>query len=103
MAIPFVPSLPIAEAVLLNFLEARTWTDVPQLGCWTVFETEDETDALAHSCFIPNALYAEGLAGNLALWSIARAQWVRKTRWPDLEDMPMREIIEARLRSGAYP
>jgi hypothetical protein len=103
VVLPRVPSLPSTEAVLLNFLEASTWTDFPQLGCWHIVETEDGTEGVAHSCFFPNALYSDGIAGNLALWSLARAQWARETRWPDLEDKPMSDIIQKRLRSGVYP
>ncbi|HEY7384653.1 MAG TPA: hypothetical protein VH743_13370 [Beijerinckiaceae bacterium] len=88
------------EAALLNNLEASSWTDFPQLGCWHTFETENEVDALVHSSFVPNALYGNLVASNLAMWSLNRAQWVRATRRPDLKDKAMSEIIQQRLRSG---
>jgi hypothetical protein len=91
-----------AEAMRLNFLEARTWTDFPQLGCWHVFQAEDEDVGLIHSSFVPNALYGDLVASNLAMWSLQRAQWARRTRWPDLEDKPMSEIFQERLRTGVY-
>jgi hypothetical protein len=57
-------------------------------------------DALVHSSFVPNALYGNLVASNLAMWSLNRAQWVRATRRPDLKDKAMSEIIQQRLRSG---
>ena len=102
--LPFVLSLQeaISEAAGLNFLEGTSWTDFPQLGCWHVSEMK-KAARVVHSCFIPNALYAEGMATNLALWSILRVQWVRKGSWPDVKDKTMMEIIEERKRmaSGA--
>jgi hypothetical protein len=102
MQLPFISSKdgPIAEAAYLNFLEAKFWTDVPQLGCW---HTDARGKAVAHSCFVPNALYVEGLAANLALYSLDRVRWVRKTQWPKLNDKPMGEIIDERMRNGVYP
>jgi hypothetical protein len=88
------------EAAFLNFLESRSWTDFPQLGCWHSRSTSENQAELAHTSFIPNALYSPGLAFNFALWSVARAQWVRRERWPDLTDLTMSEILEARLGSG---
>jgi hypothetical protein len=49
------------EAAGLNFLETRTWTDFPQLGCWHPQETSENEANWAHSCFIPNALFMPGL------------------------------------------
>jgi hypothetical protein len=40
--------------------------------------------------------FADGLATNFAFWSIARARWLRQTRWPNLEDKPMIEILKNR-------
>jgi hypothetical protein len=71
--IPFTVEEVSKEAAWLNFLEARLWTDFPQLGCWQLHHNE-----LAHASFIPNALYCDGLATNFALWSVARARWLRR-------------------------
>jgi hypothetical protein len=54
------------------------------------------TNELAHASFVPIALYSDGLATNFALWSVARVRWLRQTRWPNLEDKPMIEILENR-------
>ena len=89
-----------AEAAGLNYMEAIRWTDVPQLGSWYPDVTRGEEAHLAHSCFIPNALFGPGLVVNLALWSIARVQWLRRTRYPELEDKTMTEILSSRL--GLY-
>jgi hypothetical protein len=89
--IPFTAEEVAKEVAWLNFLEARQWTDFPQLGCWQIHNNE-----LAHASFVPNALYSDGLATNFALWSIARARWLRQTRWPNLEDKPMIEILKNR-------
>jgi hypothetical protein len=47
--------------------------------------------------FVPNAHYRPGLATNIALWMISRARWLRQTRWPDLEDKTMMEIMKERV------
>jgi hypothetical protein len=94
--IPFTADEEISKEVAwLNFLEARSWTDFPQLGCWQIHHNGN-TNELAHASFVPNALYADDLATNFAFWSIARARWLRQTRWPNLEDKPMIEILENR-------
>ncbi len=85
----------------LNFLEARSWTDFPQLGCWHTHAAGDEQFVMAHSTFVPNALYRPGLVLNLAMWSAARAAWVRQTFWPDEEDLPMWKILEARFQNSS--
>jgi hypothetical protein len=89
--IPFTAEEISKEVAWLNFLEARSWTDFPQLGCWQIHHNE-----LAHVSFVPNAFYADGLATNFAFWSVARARWLRQTRWPKLEDKPMIEILKNR-------
>jgi hypothetical protein len=85
-----------AEAAGLNFLEARLWTDFPQFGCWHPWTTTKNEADWAHSCFIPNALFRPGLVEYLALWSLERVRWVRRTRFPDLKDKTMWEIITSR-------
>ena len=85
------------EAAGLNFLESRIWTDFPQLGCWHPQETSNKEANWAHSCFIPNALFRPGLVENFAYWAIARIQWVRRTRFPELKDLTMAEILNKRF------
>ena len=91
----------------LNYLEAFKWTDIPQLGCWMPLMelgADGKTTGvarLAHASFVPNLLYSDGIATNFAVWSVARARWVRKERWPKLEDKPMIEILNARYGSKA--
>ena len=80
--IPFwsTPAEVTNEAAFLNFWEARSWTDFPQFGCWHLYLTGNDKAGLAHTSFVPNALYLDNLVFNLALWSVARAQWVRRER-----------------------
>jgi hypothetical protein len=74
------------EAAGLNFLESRVWTDFPQFGCWHPEETSADRADWAHTCFVPNALFRPGLVANFVFWAIARVQWVRRTRFPQLKD-----------------
>lgn len=91
----------IADAVAnLNYLESILWTDFPQLGCWHSIEVDGSEFRLSHSTFIPNALFLNGLATNLAFWSLARARWAREQLWPSLKDLPMHEILRKRLEPG---
>jgi hypothetical protein len=85
------------EAAFLNFWEAREWTNFPQLGRWQPHHVAEGKIRLAHTSFVPNVLYRPGLATNFAIWSIARASWVRHERWPELEDRPMIEILKKRM------
>lgn len=55
---------------------------------------------VAYGSFVPNFVYQAGLAENLVLWGIARARWARETQWPNLVDLPMREILS---RRGVLP
>jgi hypothetical protein len=84
------------EAAGLNFLEARIWTDFPQLGCWHAGRTEKNEVDWVHCCFIPNALFVPGLVQHLALWSLERVRWVRRSWFPELADKTMYEIISSR-------
>jgi hypothetical protein len=98
--IPFLAAIEeiAKQSALLNFWEASRWTDFPQLGCWQPHDIDSNMKSgLAHASFVPNALYSSGLVTNFALWSIARVRWLRQERWPDLEDKPMREILEKRF------
>ncbi len=83
----------------LNFFASVSWTGVPVLGSWHAKEVCEGQFAPAYGTFIPNALYAPGLATNLALWGIGLARWSRQALWPELEDLSMREILQARLGS----
>ena len=100
-----------SECAWLNFFESITWTKVPLFGCWhpDSLGQKAEQEGLAFASFVPNALYREGLATNVALWMIARAQWLRQLNWADLEDKTMMEIMKGRvglrsseLRARAY-
>jgi hypothetical protein len=85
-----------AETAGLNFFESRSWTDFPQLGCWNPYKTAENEADWVHGCFIPNALFLPGLVAHLAVWSLERVRWVRRTRFPELEDKTMLEIISSR-------
>ncbi len=80
----------------LNHLGATSWTEVPVHGTWHPQELGDGRFCPAYGAFIPNALHAEGLATNLAVWNIALARWARRTGWVNLEDKTMPEILAAR-------
>jgi hypothetical protein len=86
-----------SECAWLNFFESVTWTNVPLFGCWYPFAYEPRgQEGVAFASFIPNALYRPGLATNVALWMVARARWLRQTRWPNASDKTMMEIIKER-------
>ena len=80
----------------MNLLESEMWTGLPLLGSWHIWQERDEY-VPAFSLFMPNALYMQGIVTNIGLWFIARAQWVRKKKFPDLADAPMYEILERRM------
>lgn len=81
----------------LNFFASTSWTDAPVLGSWHPKEVQTGKFSPSYGAFVPNALYAPGVASNMALWSLGLARWARQALWPDLEDLPMREILEARF------
>ncbi len=85
------------ETAWLNFFESTFWTDFPQLGCWHPQETSNGGANWAHSCFIPNAVFAPGLVENFAYWAIGRVQWARRTIFPDLKDLTMTQILDQRF------
>jgi hypothetical protein len=89
-------------AAELNLMEAALWTDFPLLGCWHIWEPGDGQVFVAHSTFIPNALYGLGLATQLAMWATARAFYVRRMLWPDLQDLTMKEILELRFKGAPH-
>lgn len=78
-------------AAALNFLESRFWTDIPQLGCW---HPHSEEKSLAHTVFVPNALFMPNLVGYLAHWALQRVEWLQRTRFPELPKLTIDEILE---------
>ena len=84
-------------AALLNFSEGMNWTGFPQLGCWHPHIADDQSVDLVHSSFVPNALFAEGLATNFGLWSFARTRWAKDILWPEVKDQSLHEILQRRL------
>jgi hypothetical protein len=68
----------VEHAASLNLLEAETWTDFPQLGCWATREAEEGGHEIAHASFIPNALSGPGIAENYIYWSLARVKWAEQ-------------------------
>lgn len=96
--LPFWPhsdSLP-EVACFLNFCEARSWTDFPQFGCWHTQGRNTQSQTLAHSSFIPNALSQRGFVLNFMMWEMARVRWVRETFCAELTDLPMSEVLRLR-------
>jgi hypothetical protein len=86
----------------LNYAEAQLWKGSAFIGNWCANEgrVEGETDSAfgpAFSAFIPNFVYRPGIAENLVLYAINRAQWVRRIWLPDAIDLPMHEILSKRL------
>ncbi len=68
----------------LNFLASVYWIKVPVLASWHPRQVDGEHFLPAYAACVPNALYAPGLATNMALWSIGLAQWARESLWPDI-------------------
>jgi hypothetical protein len=86
------------SAGAMNFLESVDWSDFPQMGCWHPLRVSDREVRLAHTCFVPNAFYAEGLVTNFALWAIARVQLAKQALNGGEPNLTMRQILEARAR-----
>jgi len=80
----------------LNFFASTSWTNVPVLASWHPKEVQEGQFSPACGTMIPNALYAPGLATNMALWSLGLASWARRTLWPEWEDCSMTEVFSAR-------
>jgi hypothetical protein len=90
---------PWSGPAFLNIIEARSWTEVAQFGCWHSQEFGSGRGTVTgHTVFVPNALYRPGLVANLILWEIGRARWVRQTFFPDIEDRLMPEIYMDRMK-----
>jgi hypothetical protein len=84
----------VRAAAWLNFFEASTWTDFPQLGCW--YARENRQQGVAFALFMPNALYRPITATNLAFSFLLRARWARELMFPDLQDAAMIDVFERR-------
>jgi len=82
----------------LNYFAAISYTGVPFSGSWHPKERGGRGFLPAYGTFIPNALYTDLLATNMALWAVGLARWVRHQLWPDLKDLTMLEVLNARLR-----
>lgn len=87
----------IETCARLNHLAPIDWSDVPVLGSWHSREARRNEFAPSYGVFIPNILYADRLATNMAIWSINVARWARQTLWPDLEDLTMMKILSGRF------
>ena len=73
------------------------------LGSWHPREIGGGWTA-AYGSFVPNALYQEGLATNLALWTVELALWAQRTIWPNLKNEKMTDVYLERMRGLArYP
>ena len=96
--LPAFESLDTTEdtCMWLNFFSWVQWTKAPVLATWRPRQVGDKY-VPACGTHIPNALYANGLATNVALWSIGLARWARQTLRPDLKDVPMMEVYAARF------
>jgi hypothetical protein len=81
----------------LNFFAATMWTSAPMLGTWHPKERGEKRFLPAYGTFTPNALYADSLATNMALWSVGLARWTRQRVWPDVQDLTMIQVLNARL------
>jgi hypothetical protein len=81
----------------LNFFCSRHWTDAPVHGTWHPQEIRKDEFSASYGAFIPNALYADGVATNVALWSLWLARWARMKCWPDLQDDSIYDVLNARL------
>lgn len=81
----------------LNYYETVRWTDFPQLGCWHSAEGRDSEHGVAFSLFLPNAVFKPGLITNLAFWAVARAQLVKRIKFPEIKSASMNEIMKRRF------
>src|SRR5262249_46736337 len=103
LRLPFLTTLgeSVEYSATLNLLEAASWTGFSQLGCWHIRQHEGDRFILAFMLFIPNALYARGIATQVAFWFLQRARCARKELWPSLVDETMAEILKRRHQAIA--
>ena len=86
-------------AAMLNFMESRAWTEVAQFGCWhTRSSSVEASSTIAHTYFVPNALFQPGLVQNFVIWEISRARWVKQTLFSGLRDLTMSQILATRAK-----
>jgi hypothetical protein len=86
-------------ARIFNYQESLEHTFFPLIGSWCSFPSRPDMTGVAFSSFVPNFLFNLGLVPNLALWMMARANWIKEKFFPNLEDLPLPEILERRYRS----
>lgn len=84
-------------AAWLNYYESILWTDFPQLGRWHPLAISEKRTNLAHTIFIPNALFAHGMVYGLGLAAIERVRWAREKLLPNEKDLTMIEIMGNRF------
>jgi hypothetical protein len=87
----------IDQAAELNFLEFLLWTGFPLMGCWHNARSRGGQEGVAFTQFLPNAVYKPGLATQSAFWFLERARWVRQTKFPDMKDLTMAQILKDRF------
>jgi hypothetical protein len=66
----------ISERCMALNLSETMWTDIPQFGCWRPFRLEDDLACLSFAVFVPNVMYAKGIASLMVLWLHHRIRWV---------------------------
>lgn len=81
----------------LNFFAATSWTAAPALSSWHPKERAENRFYPGYGAFIPNALYAPGIATNMALWNLALARWAKRSLWPDMVNKSLTEILSTRF------
>ena len=87
-------------ANFLNYSEAGGWTDgyPALLGTWLAQVEEDGLYRLCHRSFVPRLLDRDGIGAAVTDWMLSRAQWAKRTCWPDLRNRPLAETLSHRRR-----
>jgi hypothetical protein len=84
----------VSQTNELNLLEAQGLTGIPLMGNWSTIPSADPNAHFpAYRSFIPNLLYRPGIAENFVLWALARARWIRETKFPEIADRPLIDIL----------
>jgi hypothetical protein len=95
-------------AVGLNHLEGAGWSKrAPSfIGSWSVDEHDDKSGSRiflpTFNFFIPNKLYARGVAEQFVQFSMARARSFREKWLPDDIDLPVSEIQARRQKPEKF-
>lgn len=84
-------------AAELNLSEWIEWTHFPLMGCWHSAKSRSGQDSVAFTLFMPNTLFKPTLSTHVAVWLLSRARWVRQSKFPNLKDATMAEILEGRF------